>query len=44
MALLEFDEVQQARIVVFGVGGGGGTAGYQHPILSQQELQLNQRA
>jgi cell division protein FtsZ len=26
MALLEFDEVQQARIVVFGVGGGGGNA------------------
>src|SRR5574342_1290502 len=26
MALLEFDEVQQARILVFGVGGGGGNA------------------
>ncbi|HKA90279.1 MAG TPA: cell division protein FtsZ, partial [Haliangiales bacterium] len=26
MALLEFDEVQQARIVVIGVGGGGGNA------------------
>jgi cell division GTPase FtsZ len=26
MALLEFDEVLQARIVVFGVGGGGGNA------------------
>jgi cell division protein FtsZ len=26
MALLEFDEVQHARIVVFGVGGGGGNA------------------
>src|SRR5262245_19819362 len=26
MALLEFDEVQQARIKVIGVGGGGGNA------------------
>jgi cell division protein FtsZ len=26
MALLELDDIQQARIVVFGVGGGGGNA------------------
>ena len=31
MALLEFDETQQAHIKVIGVGGGGGNAGADRP-------------